>query len=73
MRYCLSAPTDLALLAGLPRPETDEAVQCVLLHVEDELVAMTTALLELDERPEPVTASSPEPNRKEERDGTARL
>lgn len=48
MRYCLSTPTDLALLAGLSRPETDEAVEDVLLHVEDELVALTVALLELE-------------------------
>jgi len=56
MRYCLSTPTDLALLAGLPCPETDETVQSVLLHVEDELVAMTSALLELD-RPPPGASS----------------
>lgn len=49
MRYCLSTPADLALLSGLPAPRTDEDVHTVLLHIEDELVAMTMALLELDQ------------------------
>lgn len=48
MRYCLSTPADLALLAGLHPPRTAKDIEAVLLHIEDELVAMTIALLELD-------------------------